>query len=160
MDHYRIRIRNGDAEIEIDSSDRDYVESKLTELTAWLGAHRSEPVGTQSAPPRIADRAAPAAKGVSLVEHVRKIGPKSGTQFVMAVGHYLEQFGGMATGFKTRDVAEAFQTVKYKHSNTAEAVRQAKAQGFLMDGKSPNTTVLTQSAEAWVSGQLAGGDAS
>jgi hypothetical protein len=50
--------------------------------------------------------------------------------------------------------------LKYKDNNPAEAVRQACSQGILMDGKDPNTVVLTQSGEAWVDGQLAGSEES
>lgn len=160
MEHYRIRIRRGETELEVDSSDRAYVEAKLAELRALLGAAPIRDVDSASLPPGSPEPTTPGAKPVSLVEHVRRIGPKTGTQYVMAVGHYLEQFGSMSSGFKTRDLGDAFQSLKYKHSNPAEAVRQARSQGFLMDGKEANTVVLTQRGEAWVNGQLAGGEES
>jgi hypothetical protein len=160
MEHYRVRIRRGDAELEVDSSDREYVENKLAEFGTWLGAGAARDVASLPSPPAPPEQTSASTKPVSLVEHVRKIGPKTGTQYVMAVGHYLEQFGGMGQGFKTRDLGDAFQSLKYKHSNPAEAVRQARSQGFLMDGKEPNTVVLTQRGEAWVSGQLVGGEES
>jgi hypothetical protein len=160
MEHYRVRIRRGESEVEIDSTDREYVEGKLAELKVWLGPAQET---TDLTPPSLepqkasdAEKMPPNGKAVSLVEHVRKIGPKTGTQYVIAAGHYLEQFASMKAGFKTRDLADAFQTLKYKHSNPAEAVRQARSQGFLMDGKDPNTVVLTQSGEAWINGQLSG----
>ena len=90
-----------------------------------------------------------------MAEHVRALAPKSGPQYVIAVGDYLERFGNMAHGFKTRDVADGFRSVRYRHSNTAEAIRQAKQQGFLMDGKELGTLLLTQTAESWIKGQLA-----
>lgn len=161
MEHYRIRIRRGEAELEIDSSDREYVDTKLGELETWLGSmpdtgHSDGGTSPEQQNKDETGQRSPSGKGVSLIEHVRKIGPKTGTQYVIAAGHYLEQYGRMSSGFKTRDLSDAFQSLKYKHSNPAEAVRQARAQGFLMDGKEPNTVVLTQSGEAWVSGQLSG----
>jgi hypothetical protein len=89
-----------------------------------------------------------------MVEYVRSLSPRSGTQYVVAVGLYLEKHGGMTAGFKTRDVADGFTTVKYKHSNPAEAVRQAKAQGLLMDGKESGSLVVTATGEDWVKVQL------
>jgi len=41
---------------------------------------------------------------------------------------------------------------------TAEAVRQAKAGGFLMDGPDPGSMRLTQSALSWVDGQRSAPD--
>jgi hypothetical protein len=80
------------------------------------------------------------------------VSPKSGSQYVVAVGDYLEKHGGMPGGFRTRDIIAGFTTIKYKHSNPAEAVRQAKSQGLLMDGKD-GSLVVTSTAESWVKTQ-------
>jgi hypothetical protein len=101
---------------------------------------------------------APGGKPLSLVEYVRSLRPRSGSQNVVAVGNYLELHGGMRDGFRTKDIVAGFRAVKYPHTNPAEAVRQAKHQGFLMDGKEPGTLVVTHTAEAWVKGQRAGGE--
>lgn len=161
MNSYRVRVRQGDAEVEVESTDKAYVDAKLGEWSSRLslGAirERSASPGKEAA----ADEPVPAqtdGKGKSMVEHVRALAPKSGSQHVIAVGDYLERHGGMRDGFKTRDLVEGFRTVRYRHSNPAEAVRQAKQQGFLMDGKDPGSLILTQTAEAWVKGQLANED--
>jgi hypothetical protein len=152
MSHYRVRLKKGEIEVEVDSSDKDYTESKLREL---LGSFEAK----APAAPKVAGRVpkvSPASSGktLSMAEHVRALLPKSGAQHAIAVGDYLEKHGGMADGFKTRDIAAGFTTIKYKHSNPAEAVRQAKAQGLLMDGKEDGTLVITSTAEAWVKTQL------
>jgi hypothetical protein len=144
-------MRKGDVEIDVESNDRQYVEMKVKEFEALLPASVTD--------------AKPSTQGVlpthggkkrSMAEHVRQLGPKSGTQYVVSIGDYLERLSGMGRGFKTRDIADAFRSVKYKHSNPAEAVRQAKLQGFLMDGDEQGTMQLTQTAESWVKGQLTG----
>ncbi len=61
-------------------------------------------------------------------------------------------------GNRLPSMVDGFRTVKYRHSNPAEAVRQAKQQGFLMDGKESGSLLLTQTAESWVKGQLASED--
>jgi hypothetical protein len=156
MSGFRIRVRRGDVEIEVESSEKAYVDEKLAEWSERLsvGSSRTS-VHDQGddQPPRATGQ-----KGKSLAEHVRALAPKSGPQFVISVGDYLERFGQMPDGFKTRDLVDAFRAVKYRHSNPAEAVRQAKQQGFLMDGKETGSLLLTRTAEAWVKGQLAGGD--
>jgi hypothetical protein len=155
MTHYRVRVARGDVEVEVDSSEKEYTDSKLKELLANLPTERV------SAPPKKDDGGAapkaavqPREKKLSMAEYIRSLAPKSGPQHVVAVGLYLEQYGGMGTGFKTRDIADGFTTVKYKHSNPAEAVRQAKTQGLLMDGKEPGTLVVTSTGEDWVKVQL------
>jgi hypothetical protein len=157
MSHFRVRVQARGVEIEVDSSDKDYTESKVKELMAAFGPAKgtaSEPRGSPSA-----SRPRPSGgKPTSIVEYVRSLAPKSGTQYVVAVGDYLERHGGMSDGFRTRDVVEGFRAMKYKHANPAEAVRSAKQQGFLMDGKESGTMVVTQTGEAWVKGQLAGGE--
>lgn len=157
MGHYRVRVKRAEIEVEVDSSDKDYTEAKLKELLA--AAETKAPAGPRTTGP--AHKASPppssTGKTLSLAEHVRALSPKSGAQHVIAVGDYLERYGGMADGFKTRDVAASFTTIKYKHSNPAEAVRQAKSQGLLMDGKEDGTLVITSTAESWVKTQLGTG---
>jgi len=153
---YRVRIRKGEIEIEVESSEKNYVDAKLDE---WI--KRLAPASRDAARPEEDAASRPSgAKGKSLAEHVRALAPKSGPQYVIAVGDYLERYGEMADGFKTRDLVDGFRTVKYRHSNPAEAVRQAKQQGFLMDGREAGSLILTQTAEAWVKGQLASEDGS
>jgi hypothetical protein len=153
----------GDVEIEVDSSDKDYTEAKMKELMAAFApaktasaprASSAEPTPKLLAHGAASSKPAASSKQMSMVEYVRSLAPKGGTQYVIAVAQYLEQHGGMANGFRTRDLVEGFQTVKYKHSNPREAVRQAKQQGFLMDAKEPGLMVTTQTGEAWVQAQL------
>jgi hypothetical protein len=156
LGNYRVRVRRGDFEVEVDSSDKDYTESKLKELLA-TGSQAKPPAGREPTGTARKAETPTAGKGLSLAEHVRSLAPKSGAQHVIAVGDYLERYGGMADGFKTRDVAAGFTTIKYKHSNPAEAVRQAKSQGLLMDAKEDGAMVITSTAEAWVKTQLGAG---
>jgi hypothetical protein len=153
MTHYRVRIKRADVEVEVDSSDKEYTESKSKELFV-----RFEVAGATPTPKKadVAQKTTSPAreKRLSMVEHVRSLLPKSGAQYVVAIGDYLEKHGGMPGGFKTRDIADGFATVKYKHSNPAEAVRQAKSQGLLMDGKESGTLLVTSTGEDWVKVQL------
>jgi len=156
MAHYRVRVKRADVEVEVDSSDKEYTESKSKELFAHFEVHGPTPTPKKAG---LAQKATSRAreKPLSMVEHVRSLLPKSGAQYVVAIGDYLEKHGGMPDGFKTRDIADGFTTVKYKHSNPAEAVRQAKSQGLLMDGKEPGTLLVTSTGEDWVKVQLGTG---
>lgn len=156
MSHYRIRVQFAGVEVEVDSSDKEYTEAKFKALIASFGPARVVPEPRRVVAPEPANPLKAGGKQKSIVEYVRSLAPKSGTQYVVAVGDFLERHGGMANGFRTRDVIDAFRKVKYKHANPAEAVRSAKQQGFLMDAKEAGTMVVTQSGEAWVKGQMAG----
>jgi len=157
MSMFRVRVRVGGAEVEVESSEKDYVETKLKELLSTVGMSGSP--GTP--PPSVAGSPASSTlsgKPTSMVEYVRALSPKSGTQYVIAIGHYLEQHGGMADGFKSKDIFAGFQAVKFKHANPSEALRQAKQQGFLMEAREPGAMVVTQTGEAWIRGQLTDGE--
>ncbi len=158
MTHYRVRVKRADVEVEVDSSDKEYTESKSKELFAHFEVEGPTPTSKKAS---VAQKATSAAreKPLSMVEYVRSLLPKSGAQYVVAISNYLEKHGGMPDGFKTRDIADGFTTVKYKHSNPAEAVRQAKSQGLLMDGKEPGTLLVTSTGEDWVKVQLGTGTA-
>src|SRR5437867_1577344 len=148
MAHYRVRVVRGDVEVEVDSSEKEYTDSKLKELLGSLRTESVVPTPKKNDGGETAKAAATVrGKPLSMAEYVRSLAPKSGTQYVVAVGLYLEKYGGMASGFKTRDIAEGFTTVKYKHSNPPEAVRQAKVQGLLMDAKEPGSMLVTSTGE-------------
>jgi hypothetical protein len=153
MVHYRVRVQRGDSSIEVESSDKAFVDGKLAQLGPTvgidLGASRGRGGGERKA------RELPPRRTPSLAEHVRTINPTKGTQYVIAVGNWLELFGGKGNGFKTRDLSSSFKVVKFRHSNPAEAVRQARSQGWLMDGHDSGSLQLTQSALDWIQGQLA-----
>lgn len=144
-ENYRIRIRIGADEIEVESTNLAFVEAKITELGPRLGIGMpSSSRGLLNLP------TASESKPVSLVEYVQGIDPQTGPQYVLAIGSFLERQRGMSDGFKTRDVVDAFQTIKFRHSNPAEAVRQAKAQGLVMDARESGGFVLTQKGESWI----------
>lgn len=144
-DRHRLRLRHGERELEIESSDLTFIESKLDEF--WRAGEAARTAATSG---RDGSAELRPSRPLGLVEHVRRIGAKSGTEMVVAVGSYLEEQRGLSGGFKTRDVAEAFKEARFHHSNPSEAVRQAKAAGWLMAGDERQAHRLTQTALDWV----------
>lgn len=163
MESFKLRVKTNDFEIEVESPDQGYTDGKFAELLRLVGgsreAARPAPARAKASSPQgpaVIDQADQSIdKPTSMVEYVRTLSPKSGSQYVVAIGAYLESHGGMESGFRSRDISGGFKSVKYKHANPAEAIRQAKSQGFLMDGREPGTMIVTQTGEAWVKGQLA-----
>jgi hypothetical protein len=151
---FRVRLRRGGAEFEVESSDDAYVDQKVAELASWLGLEPAEaPMRELSS----ADSAAAStAKPPSLVEHVRRIGPSNGLEHVLAVGFYLEHHRKMAGGFRRRDLGHAFKALGYNHSNPGVPIAAARRQGLLMDGAEADKIRLSESADQWVRTRLRG----
>lgn len=151
MSHYRVRIKQGENEIEIESSEKSYVDTKLKEIGSSFSLHKT-PLRNSSG--NSTKKTGAKTKPLSMVEHVRALAPKGGTQYAIAVGHYFETFGGKAEeGFKNQDISDAYKKVKFKHSNPAKTVTDAKKQGYFMDGPTDGTLQLTQTALEWVENQ-------
>jgi hypothetical protein len=147
---FKIRFKSERYEIEVEAADREFVESHFMALR-----EKAEAGNETRADERLVLSAHDSErKPLALVEFVRSVSPKTGTQYFIAIGHWLEKYGGRTDGFKTRDIADGFQEVKFRHSNPSEIVRQARSQGLLMDGREPNSLVLTSTAESWISTQL------
>jgi len=148
-ERYRVRVRRDDIEVEVESSDRDYVDETLKH---YLGAAPSQSPSLQSG-----QRPAPSGtKSQSLQEFIRSVKPDSGVEYVVAITYFHEQLGGKSE-LRTKDITDAFRALKYKYANVADAVAKARAAGLLMDGTSKGTFVASKSGEEWVETALKGG---
>jgi hypothetical protein len=122
MSHYRVRVKRADVEVEVDSSDKEYTESKLTEL---LGG-----VEIKETAPRASGRAgkvhvvADTRKSLSMAEYVRSVSPKSGSQYVVAVGDYLGEAWGCPMASRP-----ATSSLAYDHQVQAQQPRGGGAPG-------------------------------
>jgi hypothetical protein len=149
--NYRVRLRVAESELEIDSSDRVWVDEKLSEyreLFAGQGPQPASAGGTRGKRPSTGQKAP------SLAEHVRAVAPSGGLEHVLAVGYYLERHSRLSGGFRRRDVSEAFATLKYRHSNPGVPIAAARRRGLLMDGDEHEKMLLTETAERWVEERL------
>jgi hypothetical protein len=151
---FRVRLRRGGFEFEVESSDQAYVDQKVAELTSWLGLEPAE-TPLQALSGAVSAAASPA-KPPSLVEHVRRVGPSNGLEHVLAVGYYLEHHRKMAGGFRRRDLGHAFNAMGYNHSNPGVPIAAARRQGLLMDGAETDKIRLSESADEWVRARLRG----
>lgn len=149
---HRIKIRVKDIEIEVEASDRAYVESKFDELkNEFLGKGRSDKdqgkIKDASHQPPIKK------KDVSLQEFLRLIKPKSGTDYAVAIAYFTEKYTDKEN-FDSSDIRNGFMTAKFRHSNPTDTINKAKSAGKVMDAKDKGTFVLTQSGEKWVEEKL------
>lgn len=153
-DSYRVRIRSGEFEVEVQGPDQGFVDAKITELLGWFDSdgRGDEPQGpaSYSAEPSVAG------KMTSLLEHVRKVSPRGGLEYALAVGYYLENAEGMAGGFRRRDLAAGFKKIRYNHTNPGVPISSGRKQGLLVDGSEPERVRLSKSASDWIAARLSG----
>lgn len=147
---YRVRVRSGEIEVEVQAPDRAYVDAKIAELLGWLG---SDQTGRNSDPGDVV----PEGDDISLLDHVRKIGPQGGLEHVLAIGYYLEHRAGMAGGFRRRDLVSGFEKIRYVHSNPGVPIGAGRKQGLLIEGSEPERVRLSEAAADWVRTRLHGG---
>ncbi len=149
---FRVRLRRDGLEVEVEASDRAYVDQKLAELASWMGM---EPADLAAhTPSSLEMEALPLAKPPSLVEHVRRVDPSNGLEHVLAVGYYLEHHRRMSGGFRRRDLGQAFKALGYNHSNPGVPIAAARRQGLLMEGAEADKIRLSESADEWVRARL------
>ena len=83
---YRIRVKRGDLEVEVESSDRDYVEAKLEQyLNAEPspGKRRQQSLGIQ-------DPNARSRRPVSIQEFVKQVNPQKKNEIAATIAYFLE----------------------------------------------------------------------
>lgn len=141
-ERYRVRIRRDEIEIEVESTDRDYVD-KMLDL--YLGPPSKVLLAPDSppGPSRVGG------KSQILQEFINRVKPASGPEHVVAITYFAEKYRGQSE-VRTKEISDAFRTLKYKYSNSADAVAKAKAGGLLMDGPSKGSFVASRSGEQWV----------
>ena len=140
--------------MEISSFDRPWVDSKLEELKPLLERGSEDPVAPAGVAVSPQKPAGKGSKPPSLAEHVRMVAPSGGLEHVLAVGYYLERHTSLNGGFRRRDLAEAFASLRYRHSNPGVPIAAARRQGLLMDGQEHEKVQLTETAERWVEDRL------
>ena len=158
---YRVRIRSADLEVEVEAPDAGYVDAKVAELLDWIGLEALETSENEPSTPNSGVSAAKSGvsasgKPPSLVEHVHSVSPSGGLEHVLAVGYYLEHHRGADGGFRRRDLAQAFKTMRYNHSNPGVPIASGRRQGLLMDGAEADKIRLSETADEWVRARLRG----
>lgn len=153
---YRLKIKFGEIEIEVESTDEDFVNQNFDNLRREYVAlleSDSRDSGVKSTKGPDSANAKSVNKSMSLAEFVRLIKPRSGTDYAVTLGYYIEKITGKEE-FTGGDIRSKFIEVKYKHSNPSDTISKAKATGRIMDGHEKNSYILTQTGEQWVEERL------
>lgn len=145
--YYRVRVRQENFEVEVESSERAYIDEKLE-------AYGVSPIPSRAT--RRLDAAAPSQTGpkpTSIQEFARQVGPTKDVEYVATATYFCEKYEEMEE-VKAKDVTERFSKIKYKHSNHSVAIARAKEKGWLMDRGAG--FVVTNTGERWVEERLKG----
>jgi hypothetical protein len=124
---YRIKLRRGDFEIEV-QGDKEYVESKFRELLDTQPFPKTaQPLTTQ---PK--SLSTDGTKPLSLREFVDQFNTKAHMDFILIIGYYLEKYRGQDS-FTVSDIKSAYTEMREKLTNAGPFITQNVRKGFLME---------------------------
>jgi|SRR5579871_1118741 len=145
---FRVRVKRGDLEVEVESSDRDYVEAKLEQ---YLNAQRSaEPSAAQLGTEVSAARSR---RPVSVQEFVKQVNPDKKNEIAAAIAYFLEYHAAPPVEeWRSDEVGDKFADArKSKPANMRDLLVKSD---YFMDGREKGTYRLSEKGVNWVEGQL------
>jgi len=145
---YRIKVKTQHYEIEVESSDKDFVVQKFEEHVKQF-AERPAVMPAM----KVSTKTELAGKDLSLQEFINQVAPSSGPEYVVTIGYFLEKYQ-QVPGFTSAQVKTEFQRAKFQHPNPTDALLKARGAGRVMEGPEKGTFVLTRTGEQWVENKL------
>ena len=145
--HYRIKLKKDQIEIEVESTAKEFVEGKIVELMEEFIAK------TERDLIHSARGATGSVKKESLMEFLKRVNPKSATDYAVSIAYHLERVDGIEE-ITVKHIKEGFKRAKFRHSNASQVLVDAKAKSLFMDGSAPKRYTLTQSGEKWVEDRI------
>jgi hypothetical protein len=145
---YRIRVKRGDLEVEVESSDHDYVEAKLNQ---YLNAQRSpEP---PAAEPGASVRGERSRRPVSVREFVKQVYPEKKNEVAAAIAYFLEYHAAPPVEeWKPDEIGDKFADArKPKPANMRDLLIKSD---YFMEGREKGMYRLSETGVNWVESQL------
>ncbi|MCH7498583.1 MAG: hypothetical protein IH886_00985 [Nitrospinae bacterium] len=148
-DMYRLKIRIGDREFEVASSDQNYVDEKFQKHFDLICSGKKS--GTEAV-----DRGKIGSGGerpISLREFEKQVSPKSKTEKAAVVAFFLEHFlDPVIEEWKPNDVFDRFSEIRgIKPANPSDTIKKSN---FFMPGSRSGFYKLSRSGVAWVEKQI------
>jgi len=134
MGNFRVRIRRGDNEIEVEG-DKKYIAQIIKEF-GFSDSVASGPGPKAYKKDVISEVISQKGLGgkMSAAEFVLKHQIKKHTDLVLGFGYYIEKVKGMDK-FTPGDITSCYYEAKLDPSNTSQMIIQNIKRGFLMDAK-------------------------
>jgi hypothetical protein len=150
---YRIRVRRGDVEVEAESSDKEYVESKVDQYLASSEATSPTPVAADgTSRHRIPTSTAGERRPLSIGEFVKQVAPDKKNEIAATVAYFLEFFANQDE-WKPEDVAGKFTDArKPKPANMTDLLAKSN---FFMKGRESGFYRLSETGVQWIEGRVA-----
>jgi hypothetical protein len=147
---YRIRVKRGDLEVEVESSDRDYVETKLEH---YLSAQRSPGSPPADSPPGSSADFRGARSPLTVREFVKQVNPEKKNEVAATIAYFLEYHASPTVEeWRLEDVGDKFADArKPKPANMRDLLVKSD---YFMDGREKSTYRLSEAGVKWVEGRL------
>jgi len=148
-DIYRLKIRFGDREFEVESSDKDYVEERFEKHFDLICSGKKS--GTEAV-----DRGKIGSGGerpISLREFEKQVSSKSKTEKAAVVAFFLEHFlDPVIEEWKPNNIFDRFSEIREtKPANPTDTIQKSQ---FFMPGSKGGFYKLSRSGVAWVEKQI------
>jgi hypothetical protein len=143
---YRIRVKRPDLEVEVESTDSEYVNTKLDQ---YLNTRRP-----QDSPPANAAAVERPRRPTSISEFVKQVNPEKKNEVAATIAYFLEFHADpTADEWKPEVVADKFPDVrKSKPANMTDLLTKSS---FFMGGREKGSYRLSQTGVNWVDAKLA-----
>jgi hypothetical protein len=142
---YRIRVKRLDLEVEVESTDREYVDTKLEQ---YLNIRASGPASGLAEFHQ--NRSRPGPK--SIAEFVRQVNPSKKNEVAAAIAYFLEYHADpIAQEWRPDQIADRFPDVrKPKPANMTDLLVKSN---FFMSGREKGSYRLSEPGVTWVEAQ-------
>jgi hypothetical protein len=141
---FRVRIRRADYEVEVESSDKRYVDEKLRE---HLGSATPTVLATNAPPVNEGPRP------TSLKEFAARVRPDKKVEIAASVAYYLEHLIEVpVTHWKPEDVASRFTEIRKERPKNMPNL--LKSSLYFMQADEKGCYKLTDTGILWVRGRL------
>jgi hypothetical protein len=146
-DLYRVRVKRSDIEVEVESTNRDYV---LQMLNQYLD---ETPDAEPREPRALAAKTSSARRPLSLGEFIRQINPGKKNEVAASIAYFLE-FHAEPTAEEWRpdEIGDRFTEVrKPRPANMTDLLVKSN---FFMDGREKGTYRLSETGVRWIEERL------
>jgi hypothetical protein len=143
---YRIRVKRPDLEVEVESTDREYVDAKLNHYLNIGASMEPLAASAQATPSR--------QRPMPIGEFVRQVNPEKKNEVAAAIAYFLE-YHAVPTleEWKPDQLADRFPDVrKPKPANMTDLLVKSS---FFMGGREKGAYRLSETGVDWVEAQSA-----
>jgi hypothetical protein len=143
---YRVRIKRADIEVEVESSNKDYVDAKIDQ---YLNSARLDGMATTKAVAESGGRIAHRPNSVG--EFIKKVNAVKKNEVAAALAHFLE-YEEHQEEWRPDSVGSKFADIrKVKPANMADLLNKS---AFFMKGREAGFYRLSETGVQWVEERL------